>query len=87
MSMSQRSDDASMLAEAVRAACLEAALLAYEDAGIRGLCAEGRWESAVAAMRHVDLRAVLDRPAAADVTRSAPDNRSLPNAPPPARRT
>ena len=49
--------------EAVRAACLEAALLAYEDAGIRGLCAEGRWEAALAAIRHVDLSGVLEPPA------------------------
>ncbi len=32
------------VAEVVRSACLEAALEAYEDAGISGLCAEGRWE-------------------------------------------
>jgi hypothetical protein len=48
------------LAEAVRAACLNAALEAYEDAGIRGLCAEGRWEAALAAIRHVDLSGVLE---------------------------
>jgi len=42
-------DDASrLLAERVRAACVDAALDAYEEAGIRGLCVEGRWEAAVA---------------------------------------
>jgi hypothetical protein len=44
--------------EAVRAACLDAAIEAYEDAGIRGLCADGRWEAALAAIRHVDLSRV-----------------------------
>ncbi len=42
-------------ADAVRNACLEAALAAYEDAGIQGLCAEGRWERAVDAVRSLDL--------------------------------
>jgi hypothetical protein len=61
--MSQRTDTPSIVVEAVRAACLEAALLAYEDAGIRGLCAEGRWEAALAAIRHVDLSAGVEPPA------------------------
>lgn len=42
-------------AEAVRAACVEAAIRAYEDAGIRGLCAVGRWEVALDAVRGLDL--------------------------------
>lgn len=42
--------------EQVHHACLDAALEAYEDAGIRGLCAEGRWECAVSAIRDLDLR-------------------------------
>jgi hypothetical protein len=50
------------LVETVRAACLNAALEAYEDAGIRGLCAEGRWEAAVSAIRHLDLSGVLEPP-------------------------
>ena len=45
--------------EAVRAACLEAAQQAYEDAGIQGLCADGRWEAALSAMRHVDLTSTV----------------------------
>ena len=60
--MSQRTDTASMV-ETVRAACLDAALEAYEDAGIRGLCAEGRWEAALAAIRHLNLSDVLEAPA------------------------
>ena len=47
------------LAEHVRAACIEAALQAYEDAGLQGLCAEGRWEVAVGAMRTLDLQALV----------------------------
>jgi len=39
-------DSASVLADAIRSACIKAALLAYDDAGIRGLCHEGRWECA-----------------------------------------
>jgi uncharacterized protein YeaO (DUF488 family) len=46
--------------EAVRDACLTAITDAYEDAGIQGLCGEGRWEAAVAAARTLDLRAVVD---------------------------
>jgi hypothetical protein len=48
------------LAEAVRDACLRAALRAYENAGISGLCGEGRWEMAVQALRGLDLRPVVD---------------------------
>lgn len=42
-------------AEAVRRALLDAAAAAYEDAGLSGLCAEGRWEAAVDAMRSLEL--------------------------------
>lgn len=48
-------------AEAVRAACERAAREAYEEAGAAGLCAEGRWERALDALRNVDLREVLQR--------------------------
>jgi hypothetical protein len=34
-------DSASVLADAIRSACIKAALLAYDDAGIRRLCHEG----------------------------------------------
>jgi hypothetical protein len=57
--MAHRADNAFILIEAVRAACLDAAVLAYEDAGIRGLCADGRWEAALAAIRQLDLSQVL----------------------------
>jgi hypothetical protein len=61
--MSQRIDTASMAADTVRTACLDAAIRAYEDAGIRGLCGDGRWEAALAAIRRLDLSGLLERPA------------------------
>jgi len=48
------------LAEKVRSACLQAALDAYERAGIAGLCGEGRWELAVQAIQTLDLAQLLD---------------------------
>ena len=48
------------LAESVREACLTAARQAYENAGISGLCEEGRWECAVAAIRSLDLEAIIN---------------------------
>ena len=59
------------LAESIRRAIVAAGEAAYEDAGIQGLCAEGRWEAAVAAMRDVDLAAVA-RSADADARGADP---------------
>ena len=50
--------DAQKVAEQVRGAVVLAALTAYEDAAIRGLCCEGAWEVAVGAMRDLDLSRV-----------------------------
>jgi hypothetical protein len=47
------------LAEAVRAACVQAALAGYEDAALSGLCHEGAWECAIDAIRSLDIEAVL----------------------------
>lgn len=47
------------LAKRIRAACLEAVLQAYEDAGMQGLCAEGRWEAAISALKTVELAPLL----------------------------
>jgi hypothetical protein len=58
-------NDFATIAAAVRAACVETAIQAYEDAGMRGLCHEGRWESAIAAMRRLDLTVLEDGAAAA----------------------
>jgi hypothetical protein len=56
------------LAEAVRAACLQAALTAYEDACLDGLCHEGAWECAIDAVRSLDLDVIVRQaaPGAAD---------------------
>lgn len=50
---------AHQIAEAVQKACIEKALRCYEDAQMRGLCAESAWEVAVGALRTLDLEAVL----------------------------
>ncbi|KAF0164810.1 MAG: acetyltransferase [Rhodocyclaceae bacterium] len=47
------------IAQAVRSACVAAALEGYERAQISGLCQEGAWEVAVDAIRMVDLKTVL----------------------------
>jgi hypothetical protein len=51
--------DPQKIAEAVRQACIDAALDAYEDAQIRGLCREGAWEVAIEAVRTLDVAAVI----------------------------
>lgn len=52
-------DSKYQLVAAVRDACLKAARHAYENAGISGLCEEGRWECAVNAIRSLDLEVVI----------------------------
>ena len=52
-------DDSLQMAEVVRQACIAAALRAYDDAGLSGLCHEGRWECAVDAMRAFPLHSLL----------------------------
>jgi hypothetical protein len=47
------------LAELIRDACVRCAVEAYEDAGLQGLCAEGRWERAIDAIRSLDLQDLL----------------------------
>lgn len=46
--------------ERIRGALLEAALRAWEDACVQGLCMEGGWEAAVDAMRALDLRSAVE---------------------------
>ena len=43
------------IAEAVRAACIRAAVDGYDNASISGLCAEGAFEAAISAIRMLDL--------------------------------
>ena len=52
-------DVARHLAREVQEACLSAALEGYEQAGLSGLCAEGRWEMAIDAVRALDLGFVV----------------------------
>jgi pentatricopeptide repeat protein len=59
MESSDRQEIERRLAQAVRDACLRAALEAHEDAGVRGLCQEGRWEAAVGAIQSMDLERLL----------------------------
>jgi hypothetical protein len=54
------------LAELIRDRLIAAAEAAYDDAGIQGLCAEGRIEVAIGAMKNLDLRALLDDPSQND---------------------
>jgi hypothetical protein len=49
------------LAEAVRDACVQAALAGYEQAAFDGLCHEGAWENAISAIQRLDLEAVIQR--------------------------
>jgi hypothetical protein len=52
--------DPTHIAEATRQACIQAALTAFEDASMNGLCCEGAWESAVGATQGLDLRGILE---------------------------
>jgi hypothetical protein len=55
------SPDPLQLAAEVRAALIDAAVAAYEDAATRGLCAEGALEAALGAMRAVDLSYIVKK--------------------------
>lgn len=54
-------DERTTIAEAVKRACLEAAVAAARDGGYAGLCAEGRLELALDAIGALDLDAVVGR--------------------------
>lgn len=49
-------------AEAVRAGLVRELERAWEEAGIRGLCGEGRWEFALGRVREMDLASLVDLP-------------------------
>jgi hypothetical protein len=44
------------IAEATQRTLVAVALQAYEEAGLSGLCGEGRWEVALGAIRDYDVR-------------------------------
>lgn len=48
-------------AKAVQLACRRAAADAYEDALVRGLCAEGAFEAAMGAIDTLDSQSLIDR--------------------------
>ena len=48
------------IAEATQRTLIAVALQAYEEAGLSGLCAEGRWEVAIGAMRSYDARHISE---------------------------
>ncbi|MGB2680766.1 MAG: acetyltransferase [Candidatus Competibacter sp.] len=52
-------EESRRLAERVRTACVRAALEAYQDAGVSGLCAEGRWEYTIGVLREMNLESLL----------------------------
>jgi hypothetical protein len=49
------------IAEATQRALVAVALQAYEEAGLSGLCEEGRWEVAIGAMRNYDVRNITEK--------------------------
>jgi hypothetical protein len=55
MNHNEVSKELRAVAEKIRAAYLETALTSYEDAAANGLCAQGAWECAVDAMRHLEI--------------------------------
>ena len=48
------------LAEAVRKACIRAALAGYDRAAMDGLCHEGAWEVAISAIRMLDIERLIE---------------------------
>jgi len=47
-------------AEATKQALIEAAMRAYEEAGLSALCEEGRWEAAIGAMRSYEAKQLVN---------------------------
>lgn len=48
-----------MLAKQIRDACVNSAIIHFEDARVDGLCCEGAWEAAVEAMRQLDIEKII----------------------------
>lgn len=46
--------------EIIREACAKEFIRAYEEAGIKGLCEDGRIEYAVDAVRSLNLKKIID---------------------------
>ena len=58
--------DPRQVAEQIRTALVRAARIAYDEAAMQGLCAEGAWEVAVGAMRALDLSSFVAPTSLAD---------------------
>lgn len=54
-------DGKQALAVAVRDACVQAALNAYENARMDGLCHDGAWEVAVGAIRALNVQRIIQQ--------------------------
>ncbi|MFZ0241609.1 MAG: hypothetical protein WAL90_08180 [Desulfobacterales bacterium] len=52
-------------AEAVRKSCLKILQRSYEEAGISGLCHEGRWEYAIDVLQNMAIEELLKKIAGA----------------------
>jgi hypothetical protein len=63
----ETSDGSARVARATQRALVDVALRAYEEAGLSGLCAEGRWEVAIGAMRDYDVAKITSKRDRADV--------------------
>ena len=57
--MPSDSDAGLAFANAVRHAVIDAMCTAHEDAGMQGLCGEGRFEIAIDTVRNLDLRPIV----------------------------
>lgn len=49
------------LTQLVRETCISVAITYFEDARTDGMCAEGAWEVAIAAMRKIDLEKIVQQ--------------------------
>lgn len=59
MEQQEMEETLQLAAEAVRIACLHAAVEGYERAGFSGLCEEGRWEMAMDSIQSLDVNAIV----------------------------
>jgi len=52
--------DEETLVASIRGAFVEAAVRAWDEAGMAGLCAEGRWEAVLGALRSVSVAPLVN---------------------------
>ena len=51
--------DLEKFANRIKDDCVKTLIEAYEDAGLQGLCAEGRWEAGLGALRAFDVARIV----------------------------